>query len=203
MPWLGIISMMGSLVLFAIETAAYVAFVKSYYRLGPAMRKSCWQLRGDVASVRDAIDRALPLPKLKSKRRGDWLLVRFRWWDASIWSRVSLHIEPTSHGAAITYGVRPFISPAVLALSLLLFFDIGAFRPLAVGYLLIVIAMYTAGLWWDLRKINSLEPLRKQLAVLGLAICPSCGYDRFALAPDVACPECGHADRSSTVSSQH
>ena len=197
MPWFALFMVLFSLVLFVIETAAYLLFMKWYYRLGPAIRHDRWQLHGDVTTVCEAIDRLLPIPKLRSKRRGEWLLVRFRWWDASIWSRMAVRVEPTSHGAAITYEVRPFISPAVLALSIMLFFEIVPFRLFAVGYLLIVIAMYAAGLWWDLRKINSLEPLRKQLEPLGLSICPRCGYDRFGLAEDAACPECGPAAPSA------
>jgi hypothetical protein len=191
MPWIPISAMLASFVLFAVETTAYVAFMKWYYRLGPPIRQARWQLCGTVDLVCAVIDGALPLHKLKAKRRGEWLFVRFRWWDASIWSRVAVHIEPTSHGAAMQYEVRPFISPAAVALSLLLFFEINAFRPLAVGYLLVVILMYSVGLWWDLRKLNTLEPIRKQLAELGLSICDECGYDRFGLAKDAACPECG------------
>ncbi|MCI0365488.1 MAG: hypothetical protein L0Y44_09360 [Phycisphaerales bacterium] len=190
---------MVSFATFVAETFLYFGFVKWYYGAGPALNSQCWQTRASRQEVVEAIDsarkrRGKERLKLASKRRaGDVFLLRFRWWDLSIWSRVMVRVVegPGSHGAVIGYEVRPFVSPAMVALSVLLFFESSRLQLLTVGYFLVVVLMYAIGLWWELRKLRGLEPLRRELAGLGLAVCAKCGYDRFGLQPEAVCPECG------------
>ena len=185
-----------SLILFVVECILYTAKTRWYFLLGPAIHRQAWQTSGSIEQVSWIIDDERPRLKLKSKRsdrRGKLLYVfRFRMWDASIYSRIVLRLEPAAHGAVISYEVRPFITPAMVGLSVLLMSPGGAFSLFILGYFMLIVLMYAVGTWWDLRKLKSLAPLRMRLKPLGLSICERCRYDRFGLADQAPCPECGH-----------
>ena len=112
-----------SLILFVVECILYTAKTRWYFLLGPAIHRQTWQTSGSIEQVSWIIDDERPRLKLKSKRsdrRGKLLYVfRFRMWDASIYSRIVLRLEPAAHGAVISYEVRPFITPAMVGTTLL------------------------------------------------------------------------------------
>ena len=130
--------------------------------------------------------------KLSSRRRGDCILLRPRWFDLSAWPRICLRVSESPHGAALIYEVRPFIGMALIIIILLMAFASGFMRLFNVGMIVLIMLIYLVMWWFEMRRFARLAPLRERLQHLGLSICSKCGYDRFGLSTVATCPECGH-----------
>ena len=130
----------------------------------------------------------LPMSVRQSERA---FLVRFKWGQLSAWPRIILSVRESADGAILQYQVRPFITPAVFVLPCLAFYALGNMRTVSAIMVAFIVVSYPVWWWYELGKLKRLDSLRQSLAHIGVQVCTKCGYDRFGLAQDARCPECG------------
>lgn len=179
-----------------LECVLYFGGFKWYYRLGPCFHREEWQTSASISEAYEAIARHLPRRALRCYQWHDGFGFRRKWWHAGAYPRSVLRVLEGANGAILCCEVRPFISSALLALSLigLLVFPVshqfGYFVFVAFMELM-TIAIYVGPWKWELRLLTRLGHLRNKLQEIGVRVCDHCSYDlhgRDALQP---CPECG------------
>jgi hypothetical protein len=83
------------------------------------------------------------------------------------------------------------VSAAVFVIPCLIAFAFGHMQTVYALTIALIVVSYPIFWWWELRRLKRLERMRLKLAHIGLQVCTKCGYDRFGLAADARCPECG------------
>ena len=179
----------------AFELVIYLAMVRWYFAAGPVVARHRWQTRVGVAEAAGAIETVLRSANLAWARSGDFFALRRPWWEFSTYPRITLEIEPTAHGAAVTCKVKPFLSPLLLLVpGLALGTAPGEIpRLLALGVVAIVILAYVYFFAWEAKHLAAVAVVRDGLAAIGVRACRQCGYDLFGLEQSSTCPECGAA----------
>jgi hypothetical protein len=194
-PLLGLAVSAIQMAVIIFELVVYLAMVRWYFAAGPVVARHRWQTPVALPEAGDAIETVLRGAKLAWRRSGDFFAVRRPWWEFSTYPRITLEIEPTPHGAAVTCKVKPFLSPLLfLAPGLALGTAPGDMaRFLTLGLVALVIGAYAYFFLWEAKHLHAVAVLRDGLAGIGVRACRRCGYDLFGLEQPSACPECGAA----------